>query len=139
MMTSENTYTIQQMATRTGLTVYTLRYYEDIALLEPIARANNGHRRYSEDDVRRVEFLKRLRTIGMSLDEMKHFIGLYREGNATATQRREVLEAHRQAVVEQIEELQEMIGFIDYKIGLYQEEESQYEQESTEHEISLTR
>lgn len=138
MMTSEKTYTIQQMATKTGLTVYTLRYYEDIALLEPIARAKNGHRRYSEDDVRRIEFLKRLRKIGMSLDEMKHFIGLYREGNETATQRRELLEAHRQAVLEQIEELEEMIGFIDFKIGLYREEESQYERESTKHEVSLT-
>lgn len=139
MMTSEMTYTIQQMAAKTGLTAYTLRYYEDIALLEPIARANNGHRRYSEQDVRRIELLLRLRKTGASLDEMRHFINLYREGSATAGLRRELLESRRQAVVEQIAELQEIMGFIDYKIGLYQEEEKQHERESTDYEISSAR
>ena len=135
-MTSKMMYTIQQMAEKTGLTAYTLRYYEDIALLEPIARANNGHRRYSEEDVRRVTFLKRLRKTGMSLEEIKHFIALYREGHISATARRQLLEAQRQSVAEQIEELTDIIDFIDYKIGLYQEEEIEHERESKEHEIS---
>lgn len=135
-MTSKMTYTIQQMAEKTGLTAYTLRYYEDIALLEPIARASNGHRRYSEEDVRRVTFLKRLRKTGMSLEEMKHFIALYREGHASATARRELLEAQRQSVTEQIAELRDIIDFIDYKIGLYQEEEIEHERDTKEHEIS---
>lgn len=138
-MTSKMTYTIQQMADKTGLTAYTLRYYEDIELLEPIARAPNGHRRYSEDDVRRVTFLKRLRKTGMSLDEMKHFIALYRQGHVSATARRELLEARRQAVVAEIEELTDIIDFIDYKIGLYQEEEIEHERDSKEHEISSIR
>ena len=135
-MTSKMIYTIQQMAEKTGLTAYTLRYYEDIALLEPIARAPNGHRRYSEEDVLRVTFLKRLRKTGMSLEEMKHFIALYREGHASATARRELLEAQRQSVTEQMAELKDIIDFIDYKIGLYQEEEIEHERDTKEHEIS---
>ena len=134
-MTQETTYTIQQVANETGLTSYTLRYYEDIGLLHPIARAGNGHRRYSETDLNRIMMLVRLRKTNMSLDDMKHFISLYRAGSATATERREILEAHRQVITEQIEELCKIRRFIDYKIGLYKEEEqSCYEQ----HEISFT-
>ena len=44
----ETELTIQQVAARTGLSVHTLRYYERNGLLEPINRAANGHRRYSQ-------------------------------------------------------------------------------------------
>ena len=132
-MIQEATYTIQQVAGQTGLTSYTLRYYEDIGLLEPIARAANGHRRYSEADIGRIMMLMKLRKTNMSLDDMKYFVNLYREGSETAAERRELLEAHRQVVEAQIEELCEIRKFIDYKIGLYTEEEkANYEQ----HEVS---
>lgn len=128
-MTQEPIYTIQQVAEQTGLTSYTLRYYEDIGLLDPIARAANGHRRYSEADLNRIMMLMRLRKTNMSLDDMKYFIGLYREGSATAAERRKMLEAHRQVITEQIEELCEIQRFIDYKIGLYTEEEQAHNEQ----------
>ena len=128
-MTQAKTYTIQQIAEQTGLTRYTLRYYEDIGLLDSVARASNGHRRYSEADLNRILMLMRLRKTNMSLEDMKHFITLYRAGTATATERREMLEAHRRAVTEQIEELREIRRFIDYKIGLYTEEEQTYHEQ----------
>lgn len=134
-MTHENTYTIQEVANETDLTTYTLRYYEDIGLLDPIQRATNGHRRYSETDVRRIEMLKKLRRTGMSIEEMKQFISLYREGSITATKRRELLEAHRESVDAQIAELYEIRAFIDMKIGMYQDEEKTLNER---HEISTT-
>lgn len=136
MMTQEITYTIQQMATKTGLSRYTLRYYEDIELLEPVVRAKNGHRRYTEADYNRIMMLVKLRKTNMSLDDMKYFVDLYRQGTATATERRELLASHRKVVEAQVDELCQIIEFIDYKIGLYKEEEViHYEQ----HEISPTR
>ncbi len=66
MMTQEITYTIQQMATKTGLSRYTLRYYEDTELLEPVVRAKNGHRRYTEADYNRIMMLVKLRKTNMS-------------------------------------------------------------------------
>lgn len=132
-MTQEMTYTIQQAAEQTGLSAYTLRYYEDIGLLTSIARAANGHRRYSEADLSRIMMLMKLRKTNMSLDDMKYFVSLYREGSATATERREMLEAHRQTIAEQIEELCEIQRFIDYKIGLYTEEEKAHNEQ---HELS---
>ena len=77
--------------------------------------------------------LVKLRKTNMSLDDMKYFVTLYREGSATAAERREMLEAHRQVIAEQIEELCEIQRFIDYKIGLYTEEEKAHNEQ---HEVS---
>ena len=125
MMTRENTYTIQQAAEETGLTSYTLRYYEDIGLLDPIQRADNGHRRYTEADIRRIKLLKRLRRTNMSIEDMQHFVEMYRQGNETVTERREMMEAHRRNVQAQIDELYEILAFIDHKIETYIEQEEQ--------------
>lgn len=131
-MTQENTYTIQQVAIEIGLTAYTLRYYEDIGLVDPVRRNKNGHRRYIGTDISRIMMLKKLRKTGMSLDDMKYFIDLYRQGHDTAGERRELLESHRETVQAQIDELCEFLKFIDYKIGLYKEEEA------THYEVSTT-
>ena len=64
----EQTLTIQQASQLTGLTVHTLRYYERIALLSPVERAANGHRRYGKQDVDRITLLNYLRLTGMPLE-----------------------------------------------------------------------
>ena len=75
----ETELTIQQVATLTGLSVHTLRYYERNGLLEPVNRATNGHRRYRTEDITRIEFLTRLRTTGMPIRQMQQFARLYRD------------------------------------------------------------
>lgn len=121
------TYTIQEISQKTALPTSTLRYYEEMGLLDPVGRAANGHRRYCDDDIRRVEFIKKLRLTGMSIESMRDFLALYQGGASTARQRRKILEAHRQTVQARLDELVEMLGFIDYKIGMYKEEEAQHE------------
>lgn len=128
-MNPNSSYTIQEISTETDLPSSTLRYYEEIGLLDPIPRAANGHRRYSKSDLHRVILIKRLRLTGMSIERMIEFVALYRGGTSTARQRREILQAHRQTVQARVDELLEMMGFIDYKIGLYQDEEVEYERE----------
>lgn len=132
MMNPEPTYSIQEVSKQTKLPSSTLRYYEEIGLLDPVQRAANGHRCYSDADLRRLNLIKKLRLTGMPLDAMCAFVALYQDGNATARQRREILQAHKQAVLTHIAELGEMLEFIDYKIGLYQEEEVEHEREQSE-------
>lgn len=127
MNTQHNTYTIQEISQKTDLSTSTLRYYEEMGLLDVVGRAANGHRRYSDADIGRVEFIKKLRLTGMSIESMRDFLALYRGGPKTARQRREILEAHRLTVQARLDELVEMLGFIDYKIGLYKDEESRHE------------
>ena len=64
-------YTIEQVAERTGLTKRTLRYYEEVGLLPPTDRTEGNYRRYSEDDIARLERIKKLRDLlGFSLADI---------------------------------------------------------------------
>ncbi len=121
-----NTLSIKQMAERTGLSTYTLRYYEQEGLLDGVQRDTNGHRRYTAYDVDRIDFLMKLRTTGMPIREMQYFVALYRSGDDTTPERCALLQAHRQRVQAQIDELCANLAVIDRKIDMYlQEEECQ--------------
>lgn len=66
---------IGEVAERTGVTQRTLRFYEERGLLKPPTRMEGGFRLYSEEDVRRVERIKRLQTLlGFTLAEIKEMV-----------------------------------------------------------------
>lgn len=117
--------TIQQVAQQTGLSVHTLRYYERNGLLEPIDRASSGHRRYSEEDIARIEFLTRLRLTGMPIRQMQEFARLFRERPQAIADRRAILEAHECEVQTRIQELQQNLEAIQWKISYYKQLEAQ--------------
>lgn len=134
MMTPANTYTIQQTSALVQLPCTTLRYYEDMGLIGPIARASSGHRRFTDSDLGLINMIKKLRFTGMSVEAMASFVALYRLGPSTARERRETLVAHRQAVQDRVDELIATLEFIDYKIGLYENEEAEHERKQI-HEL----
>ncbi|MEL6309469.1 MAG: MerR family transcriptional regulator, partial [Chloroflexota bacterium] len=119
MMNENMTYTVQQMVTTTGLSAHTLRYYEDLGLIDAVQRAPNGHRRYTAEDIERIEFLKKMRHTGLSLDDIKAFLDLYKQGEQTASERRTIMEEQRENVRQQIAELREVEAFITNKINGY--------------------
>jgi MerR family transcriptional regulator, repressor of the yfmOP operon len=70
-----NLYTIEQVATRTGLTKRTLRYYEEVGLLPPTGRTEGNYRQYSEADIQRIEHIKKLRDLlGFSLNDIREML-----------------------------------------------------------------
>ena len=117
----EQELTIQQVAQATGLSTHTLRYYERCDLIAPIHRANNGHRRYSAQDIRWIQFLTKLRMTGMPLRQVQQYATLLRQQPDAIQARRALLEAHRQTVVQHLQELQENLAVIDWKIQHYKE------------------
>jgi len=119
--------TIQAAAEQTGLTVHTLRYYERIGLFLPIGRATNGHRRYSQQDINLIRTLNCWRQTGMPLVDIQRYVKLLPAGDATAGERRALLEAHRQKVIGQIGELQAALDLLDYKVQHYVDIEQKME------------
>ena len=76
----QSLYTIEQVATRTGMTKRTLRYYEEVGLLLPTGRTEGNYRRYSEDDVQRLERIKELRDLlGFSLTDIRELMNAEEE------------------------------------------------------------
>src|SRR2546425_12724177 len=68
-------YTTEQVATRTGLTKRTLRYYEEVGLLPPTDRTEGNYRRYTESDIQRLERIKKLRDLlGFSLTDIREIL-----------------------------------------------------------------
>lgn len=127
MDTTHAPFTIQEAAVQTGLTVHTLRYYERIGLLMPVGRAENGHRRYSQQDIIIIQMLHCWLLTGMPLDDIRCFIKLSLQGDSTVGERRTLLEAHREKVAQQMEELQATLQLIDFKIHHYKEIEHKQE------------
>jgi DNA-binding transcriptional MerR regulator len=111
--------TIQQSAGKTGLSVYTIRYYERAGLLESVGRAQNGHRRFSDADIGRLEFIKCLRSTGMPIAEIQRYMELYRSGDRTTGERLELLEAHQRRIKRRMAELGQNLKKIEWKIGYY--------------------
>ncbi|WP_090676178.1 MerR family transcriptional regulator [Paenibacillus tianmuensis] len=115
----EKLLAIQNISSITGLSTYTLRYYENIGLLSGVERDENGYRKYSEADILWINFLIRLRNTEMPISEMKKFAELRRQGNSTVSARRELLEAHQKNVRRQIKDLENNLKKIDEKINHY--------------------
>ena len=112
--------TIQEAAKATGLTPHTLRYYERVGLIHPIDREQNTRRRYSSDDIGWIDFITKLRATGMSIKDMQTYAALQRQGDATLPQRVEMLKALRDNVEKRIDELNEHLKLVYYKIDIYE-------------------
>jgi DNA-binding transcriptional MerR regulator len=114
--------TIAEAAERTGLTPDTLRYYEsDGLMLRPVDRSASGHRRYTETDLRWIAMLTRLRGTGMPIRDVRRYAALVRSGDGNEQERLDLLRTHRQVVLAQLAEVQEHLGAIDAKIGIYED------------------
>lgn len=73
------TYPIGELSRMVNLTQRTIRYYEEIGLLHSVRRIYNGKRVYTDDDVRRLKFINRLKVLGLSLAEMVALEKIYRQ------------------------------------------------------------
>ena len=76
---AEGTYAIGEISRLVDLSQRTIRYYEEIGLLHSVRRIENGKRVYTDDDVRRLKFINRLRVLGLSLSEMVELEKIYRK------------------------------------------------------------
>ncbi|WP_027211152.1 MerR family transcriptional regulator [Burkholderia sp. WSM2232] len=122
MSKMSNALTIGQVAGIIGVSTHTLRYYEQAGLIREVGRTQAGHRLYSPADLDWLRFVMRLKATGMPIAGMQAFAALRAEGQQTVGARRDMLAAHRDAVLAQIAELQTNLGAIIDKIAYYEGE-----------------
>jgi DNA-binding transcriptional MerR regulator len=119
MVTAE-ALSISDAAELTGLSAHTLRYYERAGLmLDVVERAPSSHRRYTDADIRWVTLLTRLRATGMPIRRIREYADLVRAGDGNEPERLALLEAHRAAVLEQLDGMRRNLDAIEHKIELY--------------------
>ncbi|HWE86538.1 MAG TPA: MerR family transcriptional regulator [Terracidiphilus sp.] len=112
-------YTIRTMAERCGMTTHTLRYYERVGLIQPVGRARNGHRRYSDADEAWLNFLHCMRATNMPIREMQRYAVLRERGTDTSLERRKILEEHQATIASQIAALEKAHALLTHKIANY--------------------
>ncbi len=112
-------YTIRTMAARCGMTTHTLRYYERVGLIQPVGRARNGHRRYSDADEAWLNFLHCMRDTNMPIREMQRYAAMREQGDDTFLERRKILEDHRTTIAAQILALEKAHALLNHKIENY--------------------
>ena len=74
--TSNTTMHIGELAERTGLSLRTIRHYDEVGLLPATGRTNGGFRVYSEDDLERLTVIKAMKPLGFSLEEMAEILSI---------------------------------------------------------------
>jgi len=121
---------ISEVARLTGLSIHTLRYYDECGLLPQVRRTAGGHRQFDETDLDWIDILKCLRATEMPLADIQRFTELVQQGMHTAADRRQLLEEHRAAVVQRQQEIERALARIDEKINTYR----QVEQTQVQHE-----
>lgn len=134
--TNEAYLQIGEVAERTGVTQRTLRFYEEKGLLRPPSRMDGGFRLYSEEDVKRVEMIRRLQQLlGVSLADIKEMVDAqemlrelraqYRPESGVEEKRRQLLKAidvvqAQYAIVKQkCEQMEEMKGQLEERLNTF--------------------
>jgi DNA-binding transcriptional MerR regulator len=79
---------IAEVAERTGVPATTLRYYEDIGLLSPAGRSNNGYREYDDRDLARLAFISRAKQLDIRLDELRELVDVWDSDDCSQVQHR---------------------------------------------------
>lgn len=96
------------LSERTGVNIETIRYYERIGLMTAPPRSPSGYRRYSMDDVRRLNFVRRLRELGFALEDVRALLDLAEAKRTACREVRELAAAHLDEVQDKIRDLRRM-------------------------------
>ena len=111
---------IQEVSEKYSLSVDTLRYYERVGLIPPVTRTMSGIRDYSDLDVRRVEFIKCMRSAGLPIEVLIDYMELVQQGDSTIEARKDILKEQREQLIARMEEMKKTLDILDYKIRVYE-------------------
>lgn len=110
---------ISEIARQTGLSVPTIRYYEKVGLCPPIGRGTDGKRLFSAKDLDWLLLLASLRETGMPNSQMRDFASLYKFGNDTVCERKEVLLLHQKRLTAHRSQLDRCAAILAHKLEIY--------------------
>ena len=114
-------YSIGEVVKKTGLSAYTLRYYEKEGLLPFVEKNGSWMRAYSDMDLRWLSMIECLKDAGLQIKEIRQYIDWFREGDSTLQQRLELFQSRRKLVEKEIKRLQTVLNKVRFKEILYKE------------------
>lgn len=112
--------TISEVSKKYGIPADTLRYYEKEGLIPFVTRTESGLRDYTEKDCGWVEFIKCMRSAGLSVETLKTYVALFQKGKRTLGARKNLLLAERDRLQARMDELRQTLARLNYKIEVYE-------------------
>lgn len=113
-------YTVKEVAEMMKLTPYTVRYYENAGLIPFVDRTEGNIRMFSEYSLNWLRMAHCLRSTGLSIEGIKHYIALCMKGDCTIPERAEMIFKQEAILREQLESLQQQMVVLGYKKEYYQ-------------------
>ena len=101
---------------KSNLPAKTIRYYEDIRLIKP-GRAENGYRDYSVQDVHRLRFLQRARSLGFTIDECRQLLSLYDDEGRSSADVKTIANSKLAEIREKIRELRSLEATLKHLVS----------------------
>jgi DNA-binding transcriptional MerR regulator len=112
-------YTVGQVAEKMNISAHTLRFYDKEGLLPFVKRNENGVRIFDESDFEFLHVIYCLKKTGMSIKDIRTFIGWTKEGDASIQKRYDMFQERKKDVDRQIAELEVYRECIEYKCRYY--------------------
>ncbi len=114
-------YTVGEIAKVLGIPASTLRYYDQEGLLPFVERSSGGIRMFTDKDYEWLKVIACLKKSGLSIKNIKAFIDMAARGDESLAERYELFNARRDAVKEQLKEMQETLDLLEFKCWYYQQ------------------
>ena len=111
---------IAEVSEQYGISSDTLRYYERVGLIPPVNRNESGIRDYNELDLRRVDFIKCMRSAGLPIEVLIDYVALVQKGDKTIEARKEILKEQRALLAARMEAMQKTLDILDHKLEVYE-------------------
>lgn len=113
------TYTVKDVSKITGLSIYTIRFYDKEGLLPFVSRNKSGIRAFTESDINQIKTICCLKNTGMQIKDIKKYIDFCMEGAGSIDLRKKLLLEHRNKIINQINALAENLKLVDSKLEIY--------------------
>ena len=113
--------TIKEVCEKFNLSPDTLRYYERAGVIPEVRRTKGGIRDYSQDDVNWVENAVCMRGAGVPIEMLIEYVRLFQMGDETIEARRDLLLEVRSGIQKKLDQYQETMNRLNYKISRYEE------------------
>lgn len=114
-------YTVKEVAARLGMSEHTIRFYTDKGLIPSVRRGKNNVRLFDEEAVNWLTGVRYLKESGLPLDEVRRYVELCLEGDATISARHEIIVRQREQARLQLEEARKKLEFLERKAAIYEE------------------
>lgn len=112
-------YSMKETCEKVGMSYQTLKFYCNQGLIPNVKRDKNNYRVFDDNNIGWIKSLSCLKKCGMSIEEIKQYLNLCLIGESTIPERKILLDIKRKKLIEELNQIQESIDYIDWKQEFY--------------------